>query len=133
MRKAVLDTNVLIYIFNQKVDVITQLKNLGFKKFLIPDKVIEELNNLLTSLKGRDKRAVNFALTLIKNCQECEVVKSASTSTDDSLLEIAEKFNAILITNDKMLKKRAKERKIGIGYIREMRCIEIEDANYFKQ
>jgi len=33
VRCAVLDTNVLMYVFTEKVDVFAQLRELGFNKF----------------------------------------------------------------------------------------------------
>jgi len=124
---AALDTNILMYIFLEKVDVFTQLRELGFNKFIIPSKVVEELERLKQSLRGREKLAARFALNLISACKDCEIVEVEAAGTDVALLATAEKYGCVLITNDKNLKKRAKARGITIGYLREMRRIEISD------
>ncbi len=124
---ATLDTNILMYIFLEKIDVFTQLRELGFNKFIIPSKVVEELERLKISLKGRERLAARFALNLLSACKDCEVVEVEAAGTDAALLATAEKYGCVLITNDKNLKKRAKAKGIPFGFIREMRRIEIWD------
>ena len=127
VKAAVLDTNVLIYIFTQKADVLDQLRELGFRKFLIPERVYEELRNLCISLTGKERKAAKLALKLIESCKECEVVESEAVGTDSALLQVAKKYNATLITNDKNLRRRANEEGIETGYLRELKFIEIEE------
>ncbi len=127
VKSAVLDTNVLIYIFTQKVDLLDQLRELGFKKFLVPDRVFEELKNLSISLTGKEKRAAKLAIKLVENCRDCEIVESNTVGTDDALLQVAKKFGATLITNDKNLRRRANEEGIETGYLRELKFVEIEE------
>jgi len=124
VRCAVIDTNVLMYIFTEKVDVFTQLKELGFNKFIIPSKVVQELRNLTVSLTGKERLAARFALSLVEKF--CEVVEIEAVGTDLALLEAARRYGCVLITNDKRLKRKAKQEGIPIGYLREMRYITIE-------
>jgi len=126
VRCAVLDTNVLMYIFTEKVDVFAQLKELGFSRFIVPSKVVEELRNLSVSLTGKERQAAKFALSLVERF--CEVVKLEAVGTDIALLETARRFGCVLITNDKLLKKRAKREGIPIGYLREMKYVVIEST-----
>ncbi len=127
VRAAVLDTNILIYVFTQKVDVLDQLRDLGFKKFLIPDRVYDELRNLSVSLTGKERRAARLALKLIESCKDCEVVESKAVGTDSALLQVAKTYNATLITNDKNLRRRASEEGVETGYLRELKFVEIEE------
>jgi len=124
VRCAVLDTNVLMYIFTEKVDVFSQLKELGFNRFIVPSKVVQELKNLTISLTGKERLAAKFALSLIERF--CEVVEIEAVGTDIALLEAARRFGCVLITNDKRLKKKAKKEGIPIGYLREMRYVTVE-------
>ncbi len=124
VRCAVLDTNVLMYIFTEKVDVFSQLRELGFNKFMVPSKVVEELRNLSVSLTGKERQAARFALSLVEKF--CEIVEIEAVGTDIALLETARRFGCVLITNDKMLKKKAKREGIPIGYLREMKYVAIE-------
>ncbi|MCS7121984.1 MAG: ribonuclease VapC [Archaeoglobaceae archaeon] len=119
-RVVVLDTNVLIYSFLNKLDLVAKLREEGLKA-LVPSGVVGELNNLS---KGKFKKAALFALSLIEK-GFIEVVESNKRS-DESLIELAEKFNAYIITNDKNLRTRARKRGIGVGYLREGKILFIE-------
>ncbi len=125
MRCAVIDTNVLMYSYLEKVDVFSQLKEMGFKKFYVPSKVVEELERLKISLTGKERLASKFALSLIE--KYCEVIDIEAEGTDMALIELAKSKGCVLITNDKKLKRIAKERGINVGYLRELKRIEIED------
>ncbi len=126
LRKAIIDTNVLMYIFTEKADVFSQLRELGYRKFVFPMQIIDELNKLSISLDGSERRAARFALSLIEKCSDCETIKIEAEGSDNAILKLAEKEGAVVITNDKRLRKRAKEKGVVVGYLREMKYIEIE-------
>jgi len=127
LRKAIIDTNVLMYIFTKKADVFSQLRDLGYRRFIFPKQIINELENLGKNLEGFERRAANFALDLIKKCSDCEIVEVEACGSDNAILKLAETENAVVITNDKKLRKRAKERGITVGYLREMKYVEIDE------
>jgi len=122
VRCAVIDTNVLMYIYLNKADVIGQLRELGFNKFLITASVKRELENLESSLKGKERAAARFALKLLDSF---EIVETESEG-DSSLLEAAQMLGCVIITNDKKLKKRAKQMGIPVGYLREDKRIFVD-------
>ncbi len=124
VRCAVIDTNVLMYVFTEKVDVFTQLRELGYNKFIVPSKVVQELKNLTISLTGKERQAARFALSLVERF--CEVVEIEAIGADLALLEAAKRYGCVLITNDKRLKKKARSEGIPVGYLREMRYIAVE-------
>lgn len=121
---AVLDTNVLMYIFLYKVDIFSQLKEYGINKYIIPSQVFEELKSLEKS-KGNEKRAAKFALNLIR--LNCEIVEVDAKGADNALIKIAKEYGCYLITNDKALRKKARNNKITVGCIRELKKLEIEE------
>lgn len=127
VRKAIVDTNVLMYIFTKKVDVFTQLRELGFKKFVFPKQIIDELKKLQISLDGTERRAARFALTLIESRDDCEIHEVDAAGSDNAILKLAKKLDAAIITNDKALRRRAKLEGIVVGYLRELRYIELDE------
>ena len=127
LRKAIIDTNVLMYIFTKKADVFSQLRDHGYRRFVFPKQIIIKLENLEKNLVGLERRAANFALNLIKKCSDCEIVEVEASGSDNAILKLAEIENAVVITNDKKLRKRAKERGIAVGYLREMKYVEIDE------
>ncbi|AAB90656.1 type II toxin-antitoxin system toxin ribonuclease VapC9 [Archaeoglobus fulgidus] len=122
VRCAVVDTNVLMYVYLNKADVVGQLREFGFSRFLITASVKRELEKLEMSLRGKEKVAARFALKLLEHF---EVVETESEG-DPSLIEAAEKYGCILITNDKELKRKAKQRGIPVGYLKEDKRVFVE-------
>ncbi|ADP77244.1 conserved hypothetical protein [Methanothermus fervidus DSM 2088] len=77
------------------------------------------------NLQGKDKIAADFALKLIKNSKEIEISKEdikKGETIDDALLRVAD----ILCTNDKKLRKRAREKGIPVIYLRQKKYLDID-------
>ncbi|RUM33876.1 MAG: ribonuclease VapC [Archaeoglobus sp.] len=125
MKCAVIDTNVLMYAYLAKVDVIGELRSLGFNKFYVPVGVVEELEILRDKLSGKYSRAARFALNIVA-LEKLDVVDIESTGTDKALLELSMQKNCTLITNDRELRSKAKKLGIRVGYIKEMNRIYVE-------
>jgi len=119
---AVMDTNVLMYVYLNKVDVISQLRDLGYKRFIVPKVVKEELEKLEKNLNGRERLAAKFALSLI---EKFEIVETEGKG-DEALIEAAKNYGCVLITNDKNLKRRAKKLGLTLGYLKENRRVFVE-------
>lgn len=122
VRCVVIDTNILMYIYLNKADVIGQLREFGFNKFLVTASIKRELEKLESSLRGKERVAAKFALKLLDNFK---IVETESEG-DFSLLEAAQKYGCVLITNDKELKRKAKQLGIPIGYLKEDKRVFIE-------
>jgi hypothetical protein len=118
---ALLDTNILMYIYLNRVDVVGLLEMHGFR-IIIPSKIVDELEKLESVSKSKEKIAARFALELVK--KKCEVVEIEATDGDAALLLAAEKHGCLLVTSDKMLIKKAKSRGIETADLREMRKLE---------
>ena len=126
MKCAVIDTNVLMYVYSAKVDVFGELRALGFSRFFVPSGVVEELRILGEKLGGKYSRAARFALQLIER-ENVEVVDLKAEGTDKALIELSRQKGCVLITNDRELRKRARKAGISVGYIREMNRVFVEE------
>ncbi len=107
----------------QNIDFIDQLRKRGFSHFLIPSSVLNELETLSRSLKGKEKLAAKIALEIV-NSGSFSIVET-DKKADDSLLEVCEKEGALLFTNDRLLIKRARKKGIGVGFIRGLKRVEL--------
>ena len=105
----VIDTNSLIYAAKERLDLILELKNMGFTKIVIPKEVLNELEHIQTDKKqkGADKTAAKLALQIIK-FSKVDTVYIGKGHPDDKILEFANKLNFSVLTNDSVLKKRLK-------------------------
>jgi rRNA-processing protein FCF1 len=111
----VIDTNSLIYAAKEKIDVITELKKMGFTKIIIPNEVLKELEFIQTDKKqkGADKNAAKLALQIIK-FSKVDTIYLGKGHPDDKILEFAVSKNFSVLTNDKILKKRLKAESVQI-------------------
>jgi len=110
------DTNVLVSIAKTKKDVLEEAKKeFGTKSLLeVPEQVIAEVNAL-----ERKGKAMKKACALAKKLLELHGVKTKkifARNADSALLAMA-RHGAIVITNDRELKKRIKK---SLGKIIEL-------------
>ena len=106
----VLDTNILLAISQFKIDIFTEIERVcDFQYVLAVVKgTIDELNKLKkTAKKGSDKAAASLAAQLLV-AKNVKVIDLPAETVDDSLAEISNHLNAIVVTQDKELKKRLK-------------------------
>ncbi|MEM0350577.1 MAG: hypothetical protein QXR27_04345 [Archaeoglobaceae archaeon] len=82
-------------------------------KILIPKAVINELKMLEEKLSGNEKIAAKIALKVV---EKAEVIDSREG--DEGIIEVARKFDCILVTNDRELRKKAEKFGIRTGYIK---------------
>lgn len=111
----VIDTNSLIYAAKEKIDVISELKRMGFTKIIIPNEVLKELEVIQTDKKqkGADKNAAKLALQISK-FSKVDTIYLGKGHPDDKILEFAVSKNFSVLTNDKILRKRLKAESVQI-------------------
>ncbi|MGC8533214.1 MAG: hypothetical protein ACP5MV_01105 [Candidatus Parvarchaeum sp.] len=104
MNEVVIDTNVMVYCFDNKLDLINLLDAFFQSSFSISTikKCMDELN----TIKRQDVKSffISYGLKTIEF--------DKGKSTDDTLLDFCLHENKILFTEDKELRSRAN--KLGI-------------------
>lgn len=115
--KVLIDTNGLLIPGQFGVDIFAELRRLGYNEFLIPECVVRELHGLRLSARGRDRTAVNIALSLLERCRIVEDIPAGSA--DETLEKMAVESGASVLTNDAQLKKRLCSKGISVIYLRE--------------
>ena len=110
MKFIVLDTNFLIYVAKCKLDLEEELDRICefTYKIVLPHQVIDELNELTSTGKGKDKEAAALALQISK---DFEIKKVTAKSADDAVLALS--VGNVIATMDKELRKRFKNAKKG--------------------
>jgi len=113
-KSIILDTNFLIYCAEYKIDFFTEIERLcdfPYKLYIL-SRSIEELE----LLKPKKLNIIKLFLKKI------DVIQSKIHYVDDELAELSE--NAIIATQDKILKKRLKGKIIVIRQKKylEMKC-----------
>jgi len=112
----IIDSSAIMMLFEFSInlkDEITRL--LGDYKIIIPTQIVEELKFLSEHGKGKKKTNAKASLKII---EQYEIINSKGNG-DDSVLYLAEKLKGIVLTNDKELRKRVKNKSLQTIFLRE--------------
>ena len=112
-----LDTSAIFMVFENTIDLEKELNRLlGSYEIFIIHNVIEEINILKEKGSGKQKKLSKVALQFIKRYKIIEGVKHKGV--DESLIQIALEKKALVLTNDKELRKRLRNNNIQTIFLR---------------
>ena len=113
----ILDTNAIFMIFEFSIDLRSELTRLlGSYKIQIPEAVFYELKSIQQKGKGKQKNLAKPALQFIQ--QYPLLTHPHFNNADDAIVVIAEEIDAVVVTNDKKLRNRLKEKKVSRIFLR---------------
>lgn len=108
MQTVVLDTNALLMPFEIGINLDAEVSGLlGDVRFVVPGPLVGELKHL-------DSKWAKAALALARSRE----IVPAEAHGDDSVLEVAQREHAYILTNDKELRRRARKLLIPLIYLR---------------
>jgi rRNA-processing protein FCF1 len=114
-KTVILDSSSIMMLFEYSIDLEEELTELlGKISIIVPKPIKDELIFLSENGKGRKKRLAKPALDLTKNYK----IMDSEGKGDDSVLYLAKKLKAVVVTNDKELRKRIKEESLHVVYLR---------------
>jgi rRNA-processing protein FCF1 len=114
----IIDTNALIMQVEYRINFERELAGiLGSYEILIPTMVLKELHGI------GDKHS-KAALKLAKRYRLIESTKSG----DEAIISLAGKFDAIVITNDRALRRRLREKGHRVIYIRQRSYLVMDES-----
>jgi rRNA-processing protein FCF1 len=110
-------------LFQFRLNLETELDRiLGVYNIIIPSVVIRELKNLTET--------VPEAKTALKLTEKYEVYQVESGNdkkiTDDIILDLAQELNAIVVTNDKALRRNLKSNRLSSIYLKSRSHLELD-------
>ncbi|MDL2261429.1 DNA-binding protein [Methanimicrococcus sp. OttesenSCG-928-J09] len=123
-----IDTNGFMIPVQFGIDIFSELRRLGFTKFLTIPAVISELEKLSKTLKGNDRIAARVALQLSK---QCEVPSDSLRRTvsgkyaDDIIIESAVKYSVCVLTNDAGLRQKLMSKDVVVVSMRQTNRLDI--------
>lgn len=126
--KVILDTSILIYSVNLKLDLVTEIKELleGTQELIIPSAVLNELGRV-ASYSGKRGIEARIALEIVEELLKKRVLNILNLDTkmsklndvDKLLIHLCKQLNAYLATADLKLKKEAVKRGVKVIYPRK--------------
>ena len=116
----VLDTNALMMPAQFGVDLFGGLTELlGAYNALVLPEVVAELRGLSFG-NGKNQAAARFGLTVADRC-ELLPEWDEDIPVDDKVVKNAREFNAVVVTNDRALRKKLLDERIPVVVLRS-RC-----------
>jgi rRNA-processing protein FCF1 len=107
--KVILDTNALLIPFQFGVDIVKELDIiLPAYEILVPSSVLVELNQL----------KVKEAKPALKYAQQFKTV-NVEEKGDKAIIKIAHELQAVVVTNDRELRKQLEELGIKVIFMRQ--------------
>ncbi|KYK32751.1 MAG: hypothetical protein AYK22_07080 [Thermoplasmatales archaeon SG8-52-3] len=122
-RTVILDSSSIMMPFEFSIDLEDELIRLvGKVNIIIPKPIFDELISLSKNGKDRKKHLAKPALDLIKNYK----IIDSEGKGDDSVLFLAKKLKAIVVTNDRELRKRVKKESLKTIFLRGKKRLVLE-------
>lgn len=124
-RPVVVDTNALMMQFQYYLELESELQRVipGPFEVIVPDTVIDELENLVDENDGKQAEEARLAIELADTFEVVEVEGSG----DDAVIEFAADLDdAVVVTNDKLLRARLRAKGIPNVHMRSKAFLSVE-------
>jgi len=121
----VIDTSAIMMLFEFSINIQKELTRLlGKYKIIVPQEVVDELEFLSINGKGKKKQIAKPALKLAYNY---EIISSESKNADDAVINIAKKYNGVVFSNDKEIRKKAKIKNLKTIFLRSKNHLMLDE------
>ena len=125
MQKIIIDTNFLMIPIQFRVDIFSEIDRICYfnYKLFIFEQSINELKNIIEKQTGKNKKAAQFALKLIK-LKNIGIIKSEKENVDALILNNISK-DTIVATQDALLKKKMIEKGASLIILRQKKYLQL--------
>ena len=132
MKNIIIDTNFLMTPYKFRVDIFSEFNrvcNFNYKLFIF-EQSIKELENIIKKQSGKNKKAAQFALKLIK-LKNIDVIKSEQKDVDSLILDTLSK-DTIIATQDILLKKELLKKGTSVIILRQKKYLQFIERKLYK-
>jgi len=132
MRRILIDTNFLMIPYQFGVDIFSEFERIcNFNyELAVFEPSIFELKKIMQNASGKDKRAAQLALKLIK-AKNIKLIKSKQKDVDLLILNNLGK-DTIIATQDIQLKKRLLKNGMSVIILRQKKYLELIERKLYK-
>ncbi len=133
MKKVIIDTNFLIVPYKFKVDIFSEFERIcdfNYKLYIF-EQSINELKVIMENQSGKNKKAAQFALKLIK-LKNIKIIKSGGNKEVDSLILQGVNKNTIIATQDTKLKKELLKKGSAVIILRQKKYLQLLEGKLYK-
>lgn len=132
MKKILLDTNFLMIPWQFRVDIFSEIGricNFNYNLYIFEES-INELRGIISNAAGKDKKAAQFALKLVK-LKNIKIIKSEKKDVDSLILKNADKYD-IVATQDMQLKRELVKKGISLIALRSKKHLVLDERKLYK-
>ena len=132
MKKIILDTNFLMIPLQFRVDIFSEFEricNFNYKLYIY-ESSIDELSIIMQTGSGKNKKAAQFGLKLIK-LKNINVINSGEKDVDSLILENIDN-DTIIATQDMQLKRELIEKKASLIILRQKKYLQLVQRKLYK-
>ncbi len=121
MKKILLDTNFLMIPAQYKVDIFAEIDRLCVFQYelIVPEIVVKELHKVASGQKGAAAAKMALQLVEAKNLHVIPLKNKTLKNADKIILDIANKDDYIVATQDQALKRLLKQKKVPLIVLRQ--------------
>lgn len=125
--KIIFDSNAFFVPLQFKIEVFEEIKNLLNANFepIVLSHIQRELQTLAEKGSPKMRKLASFALKLTEKCTFVDY-DGRYASPDDAIFEAAKAWRCLVFTNDRTLRKRLKNIKVPVIYVRQKSHLEID-------
>ena len=120
-RQVLLDSSFLFIPSNFEIDIFSELKKLLGGRFepVVLSATLRELQKLSHSSSTKLRKQAAIALKFAEQCRVQEASEEKHESHDDLIVRIAHIMRFCVATNDRELRKRLRNLKVPVIYLRQ--------------
>ncbi|UCD96253.1 MAG: hypothetical protein JSV35_07095 [Candidatus Bathyarchaeota archaeon] len=121
VRQVLLDSSFLFIPSNFQIDIFRELTRLlkGSFELIVLSATVRELQKLTRSKSTKLRKQAGIALKFAERCRVHDASEEKQEAHDDVIVRIAQTIGCIVATNDKTLKKRLRNLKVPVIYLRQ--------------
>jgi uncharacterized protein len=125
--KVVLDSNAFFLPLKFKIDIFEDVKRLLGRnvEFILLSTIKQELEILASGDQPKLRKEAIFALRLAEKCKFV-VLEQTQQTTDEIILQTAQKWKSPVFTNDRLLKKRLRDISVPVIYLKQKSLLDID-------
>ena len=126
--KVILDSNAFFVPLQTRIDVFEETERLLNRNvdFILLSAVKHELELLAAKDSPKTRREASFALDLAQKCHYVPVDNPENLATDEVILKVAEDWNSPVFTNDSQLRRKLKDIRVPVIYVRQKSRLDID-------
>lgn len=123
----IIDSNFLFLPLNFGIDIFEEFERLFERPVvcIVPSPIVDELLLLKKNANSSFVKEIEFALSLLKRCIVTDVDLKPEETVDDLVVRMAAE-TGFAATNDVELKKRLRDNRINVIYLRQKVILDID-------